>query len=167
MVWMRGRPGPRAPLVIALTAMAFACFWLARDAQIDDARSREVVTALLHNIYRAFDHRGEERIYDVLEQSAAGDLLEQIYLDTRRGLVLESQGGARVKVKEIELEALSAERADGGAFRADASWSVSGSVGHWGHVHQRRNRVRAELLVAPVEGDWKLVDLDLIEEERL
>ena len=65
------------------------------------------------------------------------------------------------------LESLTAERTDGGAFRANATWTVSGSVGHWGHVHQRRNRVRAELSVAPVDGDWKLIDLDLIEEERL
>ena len=70
-------------------------------------------------------------------------------------------------MKEIELESLTAERTDGGAFLADATWTVSGSVGHWGHVHQRRNRVRAELLVAPVDGDWKLVDLELIEESRL
>ena len=167
LFWMRRRPIPRAPLALALTATSVVCFWLARDAYIDDARSREVVSALLHNIYRAFDHRGEERIYDVLEQSVAGDLLERIYLDTRRGLVLTSQGGARAKVKEIEIEALSAERADEGAFRADATWSVGGSVGHWGHVHQRRNRMRAELLVAPVDGDWKLIDFDLIEEERL
>ena len=167
MLWMRGRPGSRAPLALALVAFALGLFWMARDARLDEARSREVVTALLHNIYRAFDHRGEELIYDVLERSATGDLLEQIYLDTRRGLVLESQGGARVKVKEIELETLSAERVGGGAFRADVTWSVSGSVGHWGHVHQRRNRVRAELWVAPVDGDWKLIDLELIEEERL
>jgi len=167
MLWMRGRPAARAPLALALMASALGLFWMARDARLDEARGREVVTALLHNIYRAFDHRGEERVYDVLELSAAGDLLEQIYLDTRRGLVLESQGGARVKVKEIALEALSAERSEGGAFRADATWTVSGSVGHWGHVHQRRNRVRAGLTVAPVDGDWKLIDLDLIEEERL
>ena len=83
------------------------------------------------------------------------------------GLVLASQGGARAKVTPIALEALSAKRADRGAFRADATWTVSGSVGHWGHVHQRRNRVRAELWVAPVDGNWKLIDLELIEEERL
>jgi len=167
IAWMRDRPRPRAPVALALTAMTLVCFWLARDAHVDDARSREVVTALLHNIYRAFDHRAEERIYDVLAQSAAGDLLEKIYLETRRGLVLANQGGARAKVKEIELETLTAERADGGAFRANATWSVSGSVGHWGHVHQRRNRVRAELWVAPVDGNWKLIDLELIEEVRL
>ncbi len=167
VVWMRGRPGARAPLALAILASALGLFWMARDARVDEARSREVVTALLHNIYRAFDHRDDERIYDVLEQSATGDLLERIYLDTRRGLVLANQGGARAKVKEIELEAIATERADGGSFRADVTWNVSGSVGHWGHVHQRRNRVRAELWVAPVDGDWKLIDLELIEEERL
>ena len=167
MVWMRGHPGPRTPLALALMVFALGLFWIAHDARLDEARSREVVTALLHNIYRAFDHRDEERIYDVLEQSAAGDLLEKIYLETRRGLVLTSQGGARAKVKQIEIEALTTKRAERGAFRADATWTVSGSVGHWGHVHQRRNRVRAELSVAPVDGDWKLIDLELIEEERL
>ena len=38
------------------------------------------------------------------------------------------------------------------AFRADATWHVNGSVGHWGHVHTRSNRYRANLLVQAIEG---------------
>jgi hypothetical protein len=34
-------------------------------------------------------------------------------------------------------------------------------------VHQRRNRYRAELRVAPLDGAWKLVGLEVLEEERL
>jgi hypothetical protein len=43
----------------------------------------------------------------------------------------------------------------------------AGSVGHWGHVHQWRNQYRAVLDVAPVDGEWKLVALEILEEERL
>ena len=96
-----------------------------------------------------------------------GDLLAQIYLETQRGLELANQGGARAKVKEVELVTLEAEAAGDGAFLASATWNVGGSVGHWGHVHQRRNQYRAELRVAPVAGTWKLADMKILEEERL
>ena len=70
-------------------------------------------------------------------------------------------------MKEIELVELETGPGDGAGFRAEAVWNVRGSVGHWGHIHERRNRYRAELRVAPVDGAWKLVGLELLEEERL
>ena len=48
-----------------------------------------------------------------------------------------------------------------------ATWTVIGSVGHWGHIHQRQNQYQARLHVAPIEGEWKLVGLDILEEKRL
>jgi hypothetical protein len=45
--------------------------------------------------------------------------------------------------------------------------AVVGSVGHWGHLHERRNRYRAMLEVVPREGLWKLAELEILEEERL
>jgi len=125
-----------------------------------------VVAGLLHNIYRAFDFREEEQIYDVLARSVDGELLTQIYLETRRGLELANQGGARAKVKEIELTDFAAEPAEAGGFTALATWTVNGSVGHWGHIHQRRNKYR-ELTVRPLQGTWKLTDIDILAEERL
>jgi hypothetical protein len=157
----------RAAAPLLALAIAGAAFWGARDAGLSQARTREVVSGLLHNVYRAFDFRDEEQIYDVLARSVDGDLLTQIYLETRRGLELASQGGARAKVKQIEMVDLEAEATDAGSFVATATWNVAGSVGHWGHVHERRNRYRAELRVAPVEGAWKLMDLEVLEEERL
>jgi hypothetical protein len=166
VTWLRTRQRLAAPvaLAVALTALAF---WTDHTAAVSDARAREIVSALLHNVYHAFDFREEERIYDTLAKSVAGDLLQQTYLETRRGLELASQGGARAKVKSIEIETLEAEAAAGGAFSARATWRVSGAVGHWGHVHQRRNRYRSELTVTPMDGVWKLSDLAILEEERL
>jgi hypothetical protein len=166
-LWVRRRDPRSAVAASVLLALFAGGFWWSRDAALSDERVGEVVGGLLHNVYRAFDFRDEERIYDLLAQSASGDLLEQIYLETRRGLELQGQGGARARVKEVEVTDLSARSAEGGAFDATTTWNVGGSVGHWGHVHQRRNRYRAELRVAPLDGAWKLVDLQVLEEERL
>jgi hypothetical protein len=154
---------PAAGLALA-GAAAFAA---SGSTRLSEEHGAELVEGLLHNVYRAFDFRDEERIYDTLERSVAGDLLEQIYLETRRGLELQSQGGARAKVKEVALEAIETEPADDGAFTARATWQVGGSVGHWGHLHERRNRYRADLTVAPVDGAWRLTRVEILEEERL
>ena len=88
-------------------------------------------------------------------------------LSVMSGLELVSQGGARVKVKDIELLELNAEPADEGGFDATATWNVAGSVGHWGHIHQRINQYQAKLNILPVDGEWKLTGLDILLEERL
>ena len=144
-----------------------AAFYLGQQAVVSDERGQEIVGGLLHNVYRAFDFRDESKIYDVLQQSVEGDLLTQIYLETRRGLELASQGGARAKVKTIELTELTTRSGADAGFVANATWTVGGAVGHWGHVHQRVNRYKADMRVQPVKGNWKLTGLDILEEERL
>jgi hypothetical protein len=161
-----GRAGLATAAAISLLATAGAV-WASREARLSPSATEEVVGGLLHNIYRAFDFRQEEQIYDVLARSVDGELLTRIYLDTRRGLELANQGGARAKVKEIALSELSAERVDAGGFAAVATWTVNGSVGHWGHIHQRTNQYRAELTVRPLDGSWKLTEIEILEQERL
>jgi len=160
----------RRPLLVPallLVVAGLAAYFASEGSRLSEERSAELVGNLLHNVYRAFDFRDEGRIYDTLARSVAGDLLEQVYLETRRGLELQSQGGARAKVKEVALDTLETAPAEHGAFTARATWQVSGSVGHWGHLHQRRNRYRADLTVAPVDGAWRLTRVEILEEERL
>jgi hypothetical protein len=127
-----------------------------------------VVSGLLTNVYRAFDFRDEEAIYDTLARSASGDLLTRIYLETRRSLELQSQGGARVKVKEVSLAEVVPSSLSGTAgFDARCKWNVAGSVGHWGHIHQRVNQYDAVLRIEPVDGVWKITGLELLQEERV
>jgi hypothetical protein len=152
------------PLFIVISGIGF---WLAQGARLSEAAANEVVENLLHNVYRAFDYRAEGDIYDVLDKSVSGALLTNIYLQTRRGLELENQGGARAKVKQIELMEMTTKPAQQGGILADVTWVVGGSVGHWGHLHERRNKYQAELDIRPVEGVWKLVGMEILEEERL
>jgi len=164
-----GRSESWAPVgVLALLVVAFAAGgWAAAGSvNIDADRASEIVSALLHNIYRAFDYRDEEMIYDTLEHSVTGDLLTETYLETRRGLELASQGGARAKVQEIELTGLAILDSDDG-LSVRCQWNVAAAVGHWGHIHQRVNRYVADLHLEPVDGVWKITEMELIEEQRL
>ena len=169
-MWRKRREGaPRTLLVFTaasiLLAAGSAYVW--RSVQLNPDRTRELVGGLLHNVYRAFDYRGEETVYDVLARSVSGELLTDVYLETRQGLELANQGGAQVKVKDIEM--LDTRLVDSAMdrFTVEARWNVFGSVGHWGHVHQRTNAYHASITVADVDGAWKLTGLDILEEERL
>ena len=42
-----------------------------------------------------------------------------------------------------------------------------GSVGHWGHIHIRKNEYEANVTVEPVQGAWKITGLELLEEKRI
>ena len=135
---------------------------------LSQEKAREILAGLLRNVYCAFDYRDEARIYDTLDRSAQGDLLTQIYLDTRRSLELRNQGGARVKVKSVDLISTAAKAlADRPGVEVVCVWQVAGSVGHWGHIHQRRNQYEAVLTIEPVDRQWKLTSLELTNEERL
>ena len=162
--------GRAVPALAGLLACVALTGWLVhenRQSRLDAGRLQELVGDLLHNVYRAFDYRGEEVIYDVLARSAAGNLLTDVYLETRRGLELASQGGARVKVKDVEIIETSLKDSHGDTLVVESRWKVSGSVGHWGHIHQRKNGYHANLEISDVDGVWKLTGLEILQEERL
>jgi len=139
-----------------------------RSSGVSDEEAAEIIHGLLLNTYRAFDYREEDRIYDTLEQSISGELLTDVYLETRRSLELENQGGARAKVKEVEVLSAESEPLDGATgFAAQGTWNVAGSVGHWGHIHQRRNQYEARFTVEAIDGVWKFTGLEILQEERL
>jgi hypothetical protein len=152
-------------LLIGLNILSYT---LGESNQPDEARAEAIIGDLLHNIYRAFDFRAESDIYDVLDRSVHGDLLTDIYLETKRSLVLVSQGGSRAKVKEVTLESVKLQPATGDdRFSAETSWVVNGSVGHWGHIHERNNRYHAILTIKVVGPQWKLEEMTVLQEERL
>ena len=172
--WIAGALSGSAPSrrAVAAAAVLLAATTFsgvsAQTGRVDGETSEEILRGLLHNVYLSFAYRDESTIYDALEQSMTGELLAQTYLETQRGLVLESQGGARVKVKEVELLHAEGENLpDEVGLLARATWNVTGSVGHWGHIHKRTNQYQAELTVKAVDGVWKITRLDLLQEERL
>jgi len=180
LVWLARRygrflkTGPRPPVrVIWMAVLALVVLGLAvpaglRGGRLSQVETETILGGLLLNVYKAFDYREEEIIYDALARSASGDLLTDIYLATRRSLELANQGGARAKVKSVEVLDATNQPLDGDrGFQTRATWNVAGSVGHWGHVHQRVNQYEAELTVRVIDGAWRITDLEVLQEERL
>jgi hypothetical protein len=160
-------------LVTAAAAYPFARLTLSRPAlmagSLDDERATALLETLLKNVYRAFDFRDEEDVYDKLALTVSGDLLTDIYLQNRRSMAIQQAGGAQAKIKEVAVEEARAERVDGEGltYALHGTWTALGTVGHWGHVHQRKNRYEAVVTVAAKDGAWKIVDLELRDERRV
>ena len=137
--------------------------------KMTDKDAVSVLNSLLKNIYRSFDFREEEDVYDRLATSVSGDLLSEIYLQNRKSLVVTQAGGARARVKEVEILDVEVNHLDdrplGLLFRA--KWTAMGTVGHWGHIHIRKNQYDANITVEPVDSAWKITDLELLEEKRI
>ena len=59
------------------------------------------------------------------------------------------------------------EPTDNQGISALVTWRVRASVGHWGHIHERRNEYQARLRLHPMDGAWKLTDVEILDEVRL
>jgi hypothetical protein len=140
---------------------------IAPKLTMDEARV--MLHSLLKNVYRAFDFREEEDVYDKLAVSTNGDILTDIYLQNRKSFEVKRAGGAQAKVKEVKILNVSAsnieDRPRALCFRCE--WTAFGTVGHWGHIHARENQYEAFITVEPVDGAWKITNLELLEEKRI
>jgi hypothetical protein len=170
-------PGPIAAatalLVIGILSLPYARLSIARPSAIagvlDDQQATALLETLLKNVYRAFDFREEEDVYDKLAISVTGDLLADVYLENRRSFAVQAAGGAQAKVKEVKIQNASAERLDGSPleYALRGQWTAMGTVGHWGHVHTRQNLYDAIVTIEAVDGTWKITKLEVIEENRI
>lgn len=136
----------------------------------------EAVFKTLHkNIYRSFDYHTESDIYDALAKSADGSFLETLYRQINQSLKMQEQGGAISRVTDVQWKTIEPEAGeatdsspphDERSFAVKATWTVSGTVEHWGHIHTRTNEYEAIFYLEPVEGVWKLTGMNLLDQER-
>jgi hypothetical protein len=138
-------------------------------AEMTDEQSAALIGQLLTNVYRAFDFRGERQVYDRLAMTVDGALLEQVYLDQRRSLRIARAGGAVARVKSVNVESATPTLVPGSSadFTVRTRWIIVGTVGHWGHVHQRSNLYEADLTISAANGAWKITDFEVLGQERL
>jgi len=122
-------------LATAAAAYPFAQVTVNRPAfiagELNDARAAALLETLLKNVYRAFDFREEEDVYDKLALTVSGELLTDIYLQNRRSMAIQQAGGAQAKIKEVAVEAARAARVDGEdlTYALHGTWTALGTVG--------------------------------------
>ena len=130
---------------------------------VSEQETEDILTSLFHNVYRSFDLHDENLIYDRLAKSISGELLSDVYLETRESMEVKNQGGLRVSVKEVivtELESVD-DNVEEPAFRC--RWRVSAWIGHWGHVHRRENEYVAHIKIGARDGTWKITAMELLD----
>ena len=162
-----------AGVLVAVIGFPYARFAVSRPmalvTTLSPDESERVMHGLLKNVYRSFDFRDESDVYDRLALSVEGDLLEKIYLQNRKSFAVKKAGGAQARVSEIEIIDARAKTLNSGedGFGVQANWTALGTVGHWGHVHTRKNYYDAYVEVRVIDGNWKITGLDLLEEKRI
>ena len=137
-----------------------------RPSLSEDA-AQELLAGVLHNVYRSFDHHDESLIYDRLAKSISGELLSDVYLETRKSMEVKNQGGLRISVKEVNVTQLEPVNDNGAEPTYRCRWRVAGWIGHWGHIHRRANEHLATITIAPRDGRWKITALEMLDEQSL
>lgn len=184
-IWFALRARRRAALVSAAAgaALGFALApWLRVDVRLPFSPpvalpTREEAAAIfapLHeNLYRAFDCLDPDEVYDVLARSVDGTLLDTVYQDIYRSLVMAEQGGAVSRVEAVRRLATEVEDvgvlADGRTpcFTVEARWQVDGAVFHWGHRHWRTNEHRARYTVTGGPAGWRIAGAEPLAAETI
>jgi hypothetical protein len=127
--------------------------------------SKQFLRSLLHNVYRSFDHHDDNLVYDRLAQSISGDLLSDVYLETRKSMEVKNQGGLRISVKDVDVTELDSTDSASAEPSFRCRWRVTGWIGHWGHIHARTNEHLALITIAERDGVWKISGLEMLDEQ--
>jgi hypothetical protein len=71
-------------------------------------------------------------------------------------------------VDEVDILAINkVKKSEEDGLVADAVWTVSGSVSHFGHSHYRRNKNHALVTFVVDDNSWKIKEIESIEEKRM
>jgi hypothetical protein len=169
----RGRKFAAALCVLGAVTWPFARIELPHPfAPPPEVADTDGIFERLHSgAYRALDFGTEDRIYEALDQSVDGPLLETLYLQLRESLQIREQGGAVARVRAVEYgdgqQTVESPNDMWPGFRYRSRWTVSGTVEHWGHVHERQNQFAALFSVEPRDGQWKITDMQIEDQQSV
>lgn len=177
----RVRRGLRVAIA-ALLALVAVCSWSTATVAIRDPfrpapnisedEADRVFQTLHNNMYQAFTFDGESAVYDALARSVDGPLLQDLYVEVQRGLAMQEQGGAVAEIEDVKILSgaptlMPVESGNPPEFDYQCRWTVEGTVEHWGHIHARTNQYEALFRIALRDGHWKIVDVELLDEQRV
>jgi hypothetical protein len=142
--------------------------WHSLD-QMDEKSLKGLMERRLWNTYTAFNIADEDALFEQLAENLDEELLDHIYLDSRRRLTMGLREGSRVIVKEVSLGALGSQETgspgvDG--WKYPATWTVTAQVKHLKHIHYRKNQYTGTIALKPMESGWKISEIVLTSEDR-
>jgi len=132
--------------------------------------ARLVLQQLLSNTYHAFNIEDEDQLYQELTASVSGDLVANIYLDSRRRLTAGVRQGGEVLVRDVSVLTVGdlIEGTDPlGGFSYESKWTVTARVKHLQHIHHRKNIYSGILKIKVENKQWKIEKIELKSEDRV
>jgi len=133
-------------------------------------QAKRILETVLSNTYSAFNLKDEEQLYTQLSETVGDDLVEDLYLDSRRRLTSGVRQGSEVTVKDVRVLKVGAPlKGAGGSgdFAYHCEWVVTARVRHRQHVHHRKNMYTGILKIRVDAGQWKIEQVDLESEDRV
>lgn len=139
---------------------------------LTEAEAKAIFEPLHANIYRAFDYQERGEVYDALARSVSGELLETLYDEIYRSLIMHDEGGAVSRVSAVRLMEVQVSsigmigEPPASGFTVRAKWQVDGVVYH-GHSHERSNEYVADYTVVKLADGWRITGNRMISQVRL
>ncbi len=135
-----------------------------------DVYSAEIVNNLMRGIYRSIEEVDESAIYDSLAKVTSEEVRQRVYLEMIQSLRMSEQGGAVAHVGDIRIDTVSSPVAisneapnldmklSDAAWSTQVTWTVAGTVEHWGHIHERVNQFTADVTIDATSTERQLAD---------
>ena len=132
------------------------------------AETAKILHGLMLNTYRAFMLQKDEDIYDTLARSVSDEFLNEVYLQNRENMRISDSDGTMAIIHQLDIKSVdSMTQKKDGSIGIVTNWDVYGSVHHQKHVHYRCNTYKANVRIKPTENYWKLVEIQLLDEQRV
>ncbi len=142
-------------------------FWNSPPAPTQIEQEQQI-TNLLATMYHAFDKHDEHSIYDTLAYAVDGPLLNSLYCDLYTELINDEADGALSTITNISIfDIATDEQATALQYTLTANWSITGSVIHWGHSHEREKYYTGTFTVQRFHDRWKIIEAHLQKHTRV
>ena len=93
-------------------------------------------------------------------------------MQLHQSLEMKEQSGAIARIQSIKYDSgeespRSATTVPWPGFEYRSTWTVAGTVEHWGHIHERQNRFNAVFTIEPRDGHWKITRMDIADQKQV
>jgi hypothetical protein len=132
--------------------------------------ARLVLQQVLPRTYHAFNIEDEDQFYEQLSASVTGDLVANIYLDSRRRLTAGVRQGGEVLVRDVSVSTVG-DLIEGTnpveGFSYESKWTITARVKHLQHIHHRKNIYSGIQKIKVEDNQWKIPNIELKSEDRV
>ena len=89
-------------------------------------------------------------------------------MQNRENMRMSDSDGTMAIIHQLDIKSIdSMTQKKDGSISIVTNWDVYGSVHHQKHVHYRCNTYKANVIIRPTENYWKLVEIQLLDEQRV